>query len=327
MMKKKVLVCIHNDINQGYGKEIKPLVDAGFEIFCHHLQHTKDEKTVINTVIGYDYVIAGSEVWNKEVFESVHNSLKMLIRFGIGMESVDINAATKLGIPVSNTPGGNANAVAEHTLAMILCIVRQIAQYDREMRKGIWSTVLTRSFSGKVGLIGFGAIARELARFLKVFPVEVIVYDILKDSEAEKTYGVRYVDLNELIAESDFISLHIPVTEKTKGMVDKEFLSAMKSTAFLINTSRGAIINEDELIDALVKNTIAGAALDVFEKEPLPASSLLTDLDNVLLTPHSGMASIDGFKSVLSHCVRNILDYEADRNFIGLVNPDYRKHK
>jgi phosphoglycerate dehydrogenase-like enzyme len=327
LMKKKVLVCIHDDINQGYNKEIKPLIDAGFEIFCHHLQHTKDEKKVLDTVTGYDYVIAGSEVWNKAVFEGAQKSLKMLIRFGIGMESVEIEAATRLGIPVSNTPGSNANAVAEHTLAMILCITRRISLYDREMRAGKWSTVLTPSFSGKVGLIGFGAIARELAGFLKIFPVEVIVYDVFKDTDAEKAYGVRYVSLSELIEESDFISLHIPVTEKTKGMVDKKFLSSMKSTAFLINTSRGAVINESDLIDALMKNTIAGAALDVFEKEPLHASSLLTGLDNVLLTPHSAMASIDGFRSVLSHCVRNILDYEADRNFKGLVNPEYRKHK
>jgi D-3-phosphoglycerate dehydrogenase / 2-oxoglutarate reductase len=326
-MKRKVLICIHDNINQGYSKEIQPLVDAGFEIFCHHLQHSKDEKTVINTVNGYDYVVAGSEVWNNAVFESVSRSLKMLVRFGIGMESVEIDAATRLGIPVSNTPGGNANAVAEQTLAMILCITRRIAQYDKEMKEGIWSTVLTPSFSGKVGLIGFGAIARELAIFLKIFPVEVIVYDVVRDADAEKTYGVRYVNLDELITESDFISLHIPVTEKTKGMVDKKFLSSMKSTAFLINTSRGAIINENELIDALMKKTIAGAALDVFEKEPLPVSSLLTDMDNVLLTPHSAMASIDGFKSVLSHCVRNILDYEAGRDFKGLVNPEFRKHK
>ncbi|MDR3551516.1 MAG: phosphoglycerate dehydrogenase [Clostridia bacterium] len=308
-MRPDLVICVGKPEALDCSEILRPLTELGFAVIWKNLSHTQDERSVIECVKGYSYVIAGSEVWNRAVFESVRGSLKMLIRFGAGLDSVDTESAAQFGIPVSNVPGRNAKAVAEHVLAMMLCLTRQISKYDSQMKNGIWNTVLTKSLTGTVGLIGFGAVAKQLAGMLRCFPVEVLAFDVIKNETDAGTYGIRFAALDEIIEKSDFISIHVPLTDVTRGMVNEDFLGRMKSTAYLINTSRGRIIDEAAIIHALQAEIIAGAGLDVFEEEPLPTSSPLLKLDNILLTPHAASASDEGFRSVLSGCVDKILDH------------------
>ena len=321
---KKVVNCLYD--KDSYIEMYQPLFDRGFTLDYNNIYHTQDEKTVIDAVRGYDYVIAGSETWSRNVFENVKGSVKMLVRHGIGMDNVDVGAAAENGVAVSNTPGANAAAVAEQALGMLICLLRRIAVYDAEMKNGIWKPALSRSLSGTAGLIGFGAVAREFARILKVFPVEILVHDISADEGAIKQYGVEYAELSELAERSDFISIHVPLSPGTAGMVDGRLISKMKRGAVIINTSRGPVIDEGALVGALKTQRIAGAALDVFAFEPLPPDSPLLSLDNVLLTPHVAAASVDGQKGMIAGCVSNILDFEAGRKFRGLIEyTDNRK--
>jgi len=302
-----------------YIEMYRPLFDNGFTLAYNNIGHTQDEQIVIDAVRGYNYVIAGSEIWNRRVFENVKGSVKMLVRHGVGIDNVDVGAAVDAGVAVSNTPGANAFTVAEQALGMLICLLRKIAFYDAEIKRGVWKPTLTSSLSGTVGLVGFGAVAREFAKILKVFPVDILVYDISEDEEAARRYGVKYVTLDELADKSDVISIHVPLSLATEGMINETLISKMRENAVIINTSRGPVIDEDALVKALKEQRIAGAALDVFIVEPLPEKSPLCSLDNVLLTPHTSSASVDGQKTMISKCVSNILDFEAGRKFHGLI--------
>ena len=320
-MNKKVLVTVVDPNNEILVAVAKPLLDAGMQVDYNFLHHTQDAQVVIDAARGYDYVIAGSEIWNRAVLSQTVDKLKMLVRYGVGMDSVDIPAAIELGICVSNTPGANAHQVAEHQLGMVLCLVRNIAQYDYQMKNGIWSVVVTPSLEGIVGIVGLGAIGLAFAKLLQPFPVEIIAYDPYPNQKA-KDSEIRFVPLEELMKSSDFVSLNLPCNDQTRGIIGKDMLSLMKADAYLINTSRGGVIDQDALVDVLRSKRIAGAALDVFEQEPISPDDPLTKLDNVVLTPHSASASTSGLHSVFSRCVRNILDFEAGKVFDGLFNPE-----
>jgi len=321
---KKVVNCLYE--TNSYIEMYQPLFDNGFTLDFKNLCHTQEEKAVIGAVTGYNYVIAGSEIWNRHVFENVKSSVRMLVRHGTGMDNVDLEAASDNGITVSNTPGANASAVAELALGMLICLLRRISAFDAGMKRGEWNPTLANSLSGTAGLIGFGAVAREFARILKAFPVDVLVHDIKTDGEAERQYGVKYTSLDELAERSDFISIHVPLSPETAGMVGSGLISKMKGNAIIINTSRGPVVDEDALAGALKAKRIAGAALDVYNAEPLPGDSPLRGLDNVLLTPHVASASVDGQKGMIARCVSNILDFEAGKKFRGLFeSTDNRK--
>ena len=324
-MNRKVMVCVVDPKDKERVAVAKPLEDAKMQVDYHFLHHTQDEEAVISTVKGYDYVVAGSEIWSRNVFAQTADHLKMLVRHGIGMDNVDIPAAIEMEIGISNTPGANASAVAEQILALILCGARNIVEYTNQMKSGIWSGRVTSSLEGVVGIVGFGAIGRAFARLLQPFPVEIIVYDNNQDEKAAAEVNVRFVTLDELIRISDFISLSIPCTEETRGLIDKVMLDKMKQTAYLVNTSRGGVINQADLTEVLRRKRIAGAALDVFIEEPLPAGDPLTKLDNVLLTPHCSSGSHSGLMSIYRHCVQNILNFETGKPFGGLFNPESLK--
>ena len=215
-------------------------------------------------------------------------------RTGGGVDNVDLEAATQRGVVVTSSLGINTDSVVEHCLSLMLALFKQLPLMDREVRSGNFSIRfknIARDLHGKtLGVVGLGRIGSRLAEDCqRLFGMEILAYDAFLDERrrAELTSWVRFTTLEELFGRSDAVSLHIPLSEETRGLVNRQMLGMMKPDAVIINTSRGGVIREDDLVDCLRSGGIAGAGLDVFEKEPLPADSPLFRLDNVILTPHS----------------------------------------
>lgn len=220
--------------------------------------------------------------------------LRVIARYGVGVDNVDLAAARRQGIVVTNTPGANAGAVAELAIALMLNLLRPIAAAAERTRSGEWPRMAGLSLEGRtVGLIGFGAIGREVARRLQNFGCRLVAYDVVANPEVARLYGVVQVSQEELLAAADIVSLHVPVLPSTRGMVDASFLARMRPGAFLVNTARGELIDEGALYTALVEKRLAGAALDAFVQEPPAAGNPLLALPNVIPTPHMG-AHTDG---------------------------------
>ncbi|HHV97648.1 MAG TPA: phosphoglycerate dehydrogenase [Clostridiaceae bacterium] len=321
----KILVAV----NGNFENQINRMRKAGLEVHQRPVLYHRDEQVFAEDVSSYNCVIMGGGPWNENVlrYAKEKGNLKMIVKFGVGVDNIDLNAATRLGIAVSNAPGSNSSAVAEHALALIFAITRNIVKFDRAIKAGSWSSGMSDTVIGKtIGLLGFGNIAIKLAEFLKSFPVDIIVYDIYKNEEKARSLGVRFVELEELITTSDIISIHVPLTESTRGMVNKTFFEKMKPSAYIINTSRGAVINEKDLTEALKSKTIMGAALDTFEKEPLPEDSELRRLDNVILTPHSASNTREAFTSIMECCVGNVIEFFVNGQLKNVLNPDFKKY-
>lgn len=241
----------------------------------------------------FDAVLAGLDDYTQKVLEAAAPRLKIVARYGVGVDAVDLEIAERLGIIVTNTPGVNSVAVAELAVAMMLALSRALLPNDRNIRDEKWKKVSGTELSGKtVGLIGLGAVGFEVVKRTVAFGMKVIAYDPIPNPDAASFYGVEYVGLEDVFRQSDFVSLHAPAGSDTKGLVNRKTLSAMKPTAYLINTARGEFIVEEDLFEALSKGIIAGAGLDAFVREPLSKSPLF-GLDNVLLSPHVGGTTLE----------------------------------
>lgn len=242
---------------------------------------------------GVDGYIAGLDTIDAAALAAA-DSLRVIARYGVGVDNVDLKAAQGRGIVVTNTPGANARSVAELAVEMILLLARPVIQAAAETRTGGWPRLPGMSLEGKtIGLIGFGAIGRQVARLLSGFDCRILVVDPAVDGKTAVAAGVELVSLDELLAESDFVSLHLPVLPETNKLVDAAFLGRMKPGASLINTSRGELVDETALYDALTSGRLRGAALDAFASEPPGATNPLLSLPNVIATPHMG-AHTDG---------------------------------
>ena len=260
---------------------------AGFVIEYCTLKG-KTEQDLIDAVKGYVSVIAGDvEYFTKNVLEAIKGDMKAVMRFGVGYDKIDTKAARELGIDVIIAGGGNSTAVADITVMYMLALGRQICQFDREMRAGIWNKRNSPQLFGKtVGIIGFGRIGRIVASYLSGFKCRILVYDKYLTRNVFARYGVEQATMDEIARNCDYITCHTPLTYETRGMIDKVFLSKMKKTAFLINTSRGPVVNQDDLVEALTNNIIAGAGIDVFDGEPVDPNNPLLKLENIVLSPH-----------------------------------------
>ncbi|WP_338824109.1 Hydroxypyruvate reductase [Moorella humiferrea] len=216
------------------------------------------------------------------------SKLKIIIKHGTGIDSIDLEAAAKRGIIVANAPGTNASAVADLTIGLMIAAARQIVAADKKTRNGFWGPVIGFDVCGKtLGIIGLGQIGRGVARRARGFQMNILGYDLVHDAEFEKENGIQPAGLEEILSTADFITLHLPLTESTRNLIGARELALMKETAFLINTSRGELVDEEALLKALRNKKIAGAALDVFQIEP-PINSNLLELENVIVTPHMG---------------------------------------
>jgi phosphoglycerate dehydrogenase-like enzyme len=243
-----------------------------------------DEDEIVALVRGCEGLIVGVDPVTATVLEA--GPLRVVVKYGSGMDNIDVAAAEAHGVRVSSTPGANARSVAELAVALLLALARNVSLHDRGVRGGSWKRLTGIELAGKrLGIVGYGAIGREVARIARGLDMDVVAHDPLVDDA-----DVPLVTLEQVLAMSDAVSLHLPLTAETRGIVGPDEIAAMKPTAFLLNTARGGLVDEDALADALRSGRLAGAALDGFEEEPL-GDSPLRELDNVVLSPHAGAAT------------------------------------
>jgi len=248
--------------------------------------------------------------FSREVLGQSSPSLKLLSVLGTGVDNIDFSAAREYGVLVTNTPGFAAPAVAEHTLALMLAVARQITQLDKELKNGEWPRGLAQQLSGKtLGIVGLGAIGGRLARLAKGIGMRVIAWTFHPSKERAQEYGVDFVSFDDLFSQADVISLNLRLSDETTDLVGKRQLGLMKSTAILVNTARGAIVNKESLIDALTSGKIAGAGLDAFHEEPIPPDDALLKLKNVVLTPHSAGMTPETIERGAQMAVDNVINF------------------
>jgi len=236
-------------------------------------------------------------------------ALRLISIWGTGTDNVDLVAAAGRGIRVTNTPGVSAVAVAEHTLALIMAVARRIVQVDREVRQGQWPRGMVTQLRGKtLGLIGTGAIGREVARLGAGIGMRVIAWTFHPRGDA-----AEWVAFDDVFRQSDVVSIHVRLSAETSGLIGREQLELMKPAAILINTARGGVVKEPDLVRALSTNRIAGAGLDVFETEPLPGASPLFAMSNVVLTPHAAGITPETTEAGLALAIENVLAFLAGK--------------
>jgi len=257
---------------------------------------------------GIDGYIAGLDQIDQHALQAA-DSLKIIARYGVGVDQVDLEAAREKGIIISNTPGANSASVAELALGMLLMLARQIPVATSAIHKGEWPRLPGLTLEGKtVGILGLGAIGKHFARRLVNFDCRLIAYDPYADEAFARLHNIGLVPLDELVAQSDFISLHLPLLPETRGMVNDAFIQSMKQGSFLINTSRGELIEEAALVKGLGTGHLQGAGLDAFIKEPPDPDNPLLSFPQVICTPHLG-AQTDGAtnnmgRMALDECLR-----------------------
>jgi len=264
-------------------KELESLVG---EVVYNPTGRPLTSAEVADLIKGCDGYIAGLDAIDR-LAVSAADRLKVIARYGVGVDNVDLNAAQEKGILVTNTPGANSVSVAELTIALILALARNIVEASIATRSGGWPRMNGLSLEGKcVGLVGFGAIGQQVARRLAGFDCRLLAYDPYPNRDYAAQLGVELVGLEDLLHQSDFLSLHLPLMPDTREIVNAGFLSQMKPGAALINTSRGELIREADLLEAVKSGRLRGAALDVFAKEPPGADHPLLGVPQILVTPH-----------------------------------------
>ena len=301
------------------------LRQAGFEVvYPPNGYDTMQPGNLLPLLEGADAMIASTEPLSRAVLERTR--LRVVARMGVGFDSVDIPAATELGIAVTITPGTLEQSVAEHTVALMLGVTRGLVQRDREVRGGKWSRVPMPRMAGKTfGIVGLGRIGRAIVPKVQGLGMRVIAYDPITDADYALRFGVTLVSLNELLQTADVVSLHPPTTPETVNMMNRDTFAKMKQGAVLINTARGAVLDEAALCEALDRGQLLGAALDVFKAEPLPLTSPLLNYDNLLLCTHMGGLDHDSQIAMSSRAAQCIVDlYRGDWPDECVVNRQLR---
>lgn len=283
-MKKKVALMTRHHASLICEEARTMLLDAGFEIVSNdtgRILSREEQKDLIKDAYA---IIAGTEKYDREMLEGC-DQLKVVTRFGVGTDNFDLQTMKNMGIQVGVIT--NCNAVAEFALTLILAAMKNLPLYDNAARHGKWSRFPMRELGEKtVGLVGFGRIGRRLAELLAGFNVTILAYDPYMNEEAAKERKVLSVSFEELLEKSDVVSLHLPYSKETDHLINAETIRKMKDGAYLINTSRGTLVDEKALYEALVSGKLAGAGLDVYEKEPVTEDNPLFKLENNVLAPH-----------------------------------------
>ena len=282
------------------------------------------QEAVIRALQEADAGIINAEPYGEPVFSRIKNSAKLLVRFGVGYDNVDLAAATAAGIAVARTTGANASAVAETALLLVLACRRKLNRAQAQVKAGLWGKdVGSELIGGTAGIVGFGHVGRIFARLLSGFDCTVLVYDPMLTEEDAAAAGVKKASLEELFALSDAVSIHAPLTDETRGLIGADLLDLMKPEAVLVNTARGGIVDEDALTDALNSGRLAGARLDVFAQEPLPADSPLRSAENLILTPHNASQSVESLWNIYKTAIDICADFFAGRPSAHILNPEY----
>jgi D-3-phosphoglycerate dehydrogenase len=303
------------------GEEATHLLrEAGCAVAINH-GGTMGEQDLIGLIAGADAVIAGVEPITARVLAAAPR-LKVVARRGVGYDTVDVGAATARSVAVTITAGVLNDAVADHAMALLLAVARRIPELDRLVKAGGWDRPPAVDVWGKtLGLVGFGAIGRALAKRAQGFGMRVLAYDAAPDPTAAAALGVTLCEFDTLLAESDFASLHIPLGPATRGLIGDAALRRMKPSAFLINTSRGPVVDEAALLDALRDHRLAGAGLDVFEHEPVTDIALVS-MPNVVATPHVASHTMETLGRMERSCAEAVLAVVQGRRPAHVVNPE-----
>ncbi|MGB5747649.1 MAG: phosphoglycerate dehydrogenase [Desulfobacterales bacterium] len=302
---------------------MEQLKDSGMTLIDMRGSGVEDPKFVA-ALKQADAILCGNDlVVNDEVLDMAPG-VKAIAKMGAGLDTVDIDAATRHDAIVFHTPGANNQAVADHTFALMLNVARKIIYCDQSLREKRWEHTKIMGlevWQKTLGLIGLGAIGRCVALRAKGFEMKVVAHDPYWPVEFAAEQGIARVEIDELLRVSDVISIHAPLTPENKGMIDKQALKAMKPTAILINAARGGIVNEADLYRALKDKIIAGAGIDVFENEP-PSDSPLLELDNVVLTPHTAAFTFEGMNNMSVGVVEQLIEYQKGNKPQFIVNSE-----
>jgi D-3-phosphoglycerate dehydrogenase len=282
----------------------------GIDLIVPEVHERLEANEIVRYAGQFDGALCGDDRFTAEVLTVCAPRLKVISKWGTGIDSIDKEAATKLGIQVRNTPDAFTDAVADSVLASVLAFARQIPWLDKAVKTGNWSKLPGRSLAEcTLGVVGVGRIGKTVLRRAKAFGARLLGNDIVEmpaDFLAET--GVKMISLGELLTQSDFVSLNCDLNPSSRHIIDVPAFGKMKTGAVLVNTARGPLVDEAALVAALQSGKLAGAALDVFEQEPLPADSPLRKMDNVLLAPHNSNASPAAWERVHWNTIRNLLD-------------------
>ena len=277
---------------------------------------TAEEAERVRRAREADYLLCSWTPVSGQVIEAA-KKLRLIQKYGIGVDKIDLKTAAKRGVPVCIAAGANAVAVAETAITLMLAVYKRLCLAHNSLRAGQWLKWELRSgcyelWNKTVGLLGGGNIGRAVGKRLSHgFECRVLYYDVCRLPEATETaIGMVYTPMEEMLRQSDIVSLHLPLVPETKGLIGAKVFAVMKPTAVLINTARGGVVDEPALIEALKQGTIAAAGLDVFAKEPPDRDNPLLQMDNVVVTPHNGGGTVDTMKRIVGHAFGNILKVE-----------------
>jgi D-3-phosphoglycerate dehydrogenase len=300
----------------------RSLTSHGMDTVYHQWHGGRTEDELIKLLQGIDGAIVSTDPFTARVIQAA-DRLKVISRTGVGYDAVDVPAATKRGVIVTTTPGVNRHAVADWALALILCCARKVPENLAEVRRGAWGRHEGMDLAEKIlGVVGLGTIGKEVAKRAKAFGMRLLAFDLVQDRPFAEGQGIAYVSLEDLLRQSDFVSIHCFLNEATRHLINAERLALMKPTAFLINTARGGIVDTQALCQALQVKRIAGAGLDVFEGEPLQADSPLRGLENVYLAPHCAGSTADARKRSGAMAAENLIRGLRGERPEGIVNPE-----
>ena len=326
-MKPRVLVTSYYD-PEVTNPELERLKTAA-QVDRVNLGHTPTESELLELLPGVNVIVIADDPFNDRVLTAA-SDLRMIAADGVGVTSVDLDAATRHGVIVNNAPFVQ-EANGDYTIGLILAVMRRIVHIDRCVRRNRWNDrkqFVGEDFRGRtLGLLGFGRVAKAVARRAAGFGVKVLAHSRHPDRDVTSALGVEIVDVNALLARSDVLSIHVLLTEQTRGMIGRAELAKMRRGSYLINTSRGAVIDETALVDALRKGHLAGAGIDVFTTEPPPPNHPLFTMDNVVVTAHTASDSADAFSTVFRGIAEDVLLFLDGRRPAHVVNPEVLTHQ
>jgi D-3-phosphoglycerate dehydrogenase len=291
----------------------------GCKLADRDIQYPITEDHMCELIKDVDGLITGLDKITPRVLDHA-NRLKVISAGGVGFDHIDVAAATERGIAVCNCAGCNNRSVAELVFGMMISLSRQIYQSDRAMRNGEWGRFFGPELWGKtIGIVGLGRVGKSVAQLAKGFGMRILATDVLWDIAYADEHGISYVPFDRLLQESDYVTMHVPLTPWTHNMIDERAIELMKPTAYLINAARGPIVKESALADALERNRLAGAGLDVFEVEPTN-DCIFREFDNAIITPHIGGASHEAYERSLMLALLNVTSVLNGRPAHSQVN-------
>ena len=311
-MRPKVLIAVSH-----LGERTRPYVERleakGFEVFCNGLGRPYTEDELVNALRGMFGVVAGGEHYTERVLREA-GALKVIARFGVGYEKVDVPAATRHRIPVAMTFGANHEAVADCAFSLMAALLHNLVRKNLSVKAGRWEFSLHHAlWRATVGIVGLGRIGKAMSRRCRGFEMTVLAYDPKPDIDFARDNGIQLLPLESLLRGADVVSLHAPYIPETENLINRSSLALMKPTAFLVNTARGGLVDEEALYEALKSGRLAGAGLDVFRCEP-PTGSPLLELDNLIATPHCADAEPTTEAAMMHRCIDSILAVAEGRN-------------